>query len=249
MLNKYSEEDFKLFKEPLESGIQSPNSIGFALLISVFITSLLYYLTYNVAAASTIYPNIEKVQSIHFWITFIIVPLSLLYAIPAIFYRSQKIQYFLLILTSLNGVASFCYLCAVFLIGEGARSTEESLLIFTMITLSLGLLLLVATFIRLFILLRKGYYREGSGKDELREKFETKSSIPIAIIGSTILLFIIQYVVRKANLYDFHGVVVILILFTIFYTLILFLPQQLLILYCKFRFKSFNFDRKGFFKR
>lgn len=36
-------------------------------------------------------------------------------------------QYFLVNLISLNGVASFCYLGAMFLIGEGARSTEESL--------------------------------------------------------------------------------------------------------------------------
>jgi hypothetical protein len=243
-----SKEDFALLKEPLESGRQSPNSIAFALLIAVFIQSLFYYLTYEVAAAFTIYPNIEQIQSIHFWITVIIVSISLLYAIPAIFYRSQKIQYFLVILTSLNGVASFCYLCALFLIGEGARSTEESLLTFTLITLLLALLLWVATFIRFFILLQKGYFRKRLEKDDVREKFETKSNIPIAIIGSTVLLYIIQFVVRTANLDDLYGAFVILILFTLFYSMIFFVPHQLLILYCKFRFNSFNFDRKGFFK-
>lgn len=154
-----------------------------------------------------------------------------------------------MILISLNGVASFCYLGAMFLIGEGVRSTEESLITFTIITLLLALILLVATSIRFYILLQKGFYRKGSKRDELREKYETKSYLPLAIIGGTGLLFIIQYVVRTANLQDFYGVVVIIIFFIIFYSLIFMVPEQLVILYCKFRFKSFNFDEKGFMKK
>lgn len=238
-----------MLKRPLESGRQSPDSIGFALLVSVFIQSLFYYLTYHVAAYGTIYPNAEKIQSIHFWITAILVVFSFVYAIPAIYYRSQKIQYLLLMLVTLNGVASFSYLTGTFLIAEGIKSTRESLLKFTQITMSIAVILLVLTTIRLYLLLAKGFYRKGSSKDKLREKFETKSHIPIVIIGSTGMLFVLQYTVRTSGLEDLYRMLVILIFFVIFYVLLFMVPEQLVILYCKFRFKSFNFDKKGFMLR
>ncbi|MET3655427.1 hypothetical protein [Sporosarcina psychrophila] len=61
-------------------------------------------------------------------------------------------------------------------------------------------MLFVATVIRFSVLLKRGKYQKGSKRDELRAKFETKTYIPAVIIGSTGLVFIIQFTVRTLNL-------------------------------------------------
>ncbi|WP_277587189.1 hypothetical protein [Psychrobacillus antarcticus] len=104
----------------------------------------------------------------------------------------------------------------------------------------------IATVIRFSILLEKGKYRKGSTRDGLRAKFETKTYIPTVIIGSTALLFIIQFAVRTFNLADIEENVITVLCFAVFYTMIFVLQEQLVILYCKFRFKSFNFDKRGY---
>ncbi|WP_338655068.1 hypothetical protein V6B14_03070 [Sporosarcina psychrophila] len=107
-------------------------------------------------------------------------------------------------------------------------------------------MLFVATVIRFSILLKRGKYRKGSKRDGLLAKFETKTYIPAVIIGGTGLVFIVQFVVRTFNLADIEEAVITVLCFAVFYTMIFVLPEQLVILYCKFRFKSFNFDKRGY---
>ena len=246
MLKKLTIEDVSVLREPLVSGRQSPNSIGGALFLGVFMQILVYYLEYTVLGRMTNFPYKDQILTVHFWVTVVLVILSGLYAIPLIYKRSQKTQYLVLILLSQNIAAVSFYICGLFLIGENKEIPENSLLTFTIVTLSLGVLLFIAIVIRFSILLRKGKYRKGSKRDELRAKFETKTYIPAAIIGSTTLLFIIQFTVRSFNLADIEDAFYTVICFVLFYTMIFVLPEQLVILYCKFRFKSFNFDKRGY---
>lgn len=241
-------EDFAVLKGPLESGRQSPSSLSFALLLTIFLQALLYYLAYYEVAATTIFPNVEKIQVIHFWITAVLIVLSLVYAIPAVYNRSQKIQYLLSILTIQNIGAAFIYIIALFLIGDETDITVDSLIFFTKVTLTIGVLIFIVTCIRFYILLKKGAYRAGSEKERTREKFETKSYLPMIIVGSTGLVFVIQYVVRTFHWSDFEMMLVVIIGFAIFFTMLFVLPEQLVILYCKYRFKSFNFNKNGYLK-
>jgi hypothetical protein len=246
LLRKLTIEDVAVLREPLVSGRQSPNALGGALFLGVFMQILVYYLEYSVVGRMTNFPYKDQILTVHFWVTVVLVILSAIYAIPFIYNRSQKIQYLVSILVSQNIAALSFYICGLFLIGENQEIPENSLLTFTMVTLSLGVLLFTATVIRFSILLRKGMYRKGSKRDELRAKFETKTYIPAAIIGSTTLLFIIQFIVRTFNLADIEDAFITVLSFVLFYTMIFVLPEQLLILYCKFRFKSFNFDKRGY---
>ncbi len=241
-------EDFAVLKGPLESGRQSPSSLSFALLISIFLQPLMFYLTYYVAAETTLFPNVEKVQVIHFWITAAIILLCALYAIPAVYKRSQRVQYLVSILIGQNIGSGFCYLIALFLIGDQVDVTVVSLISFTKTTLIIGALIFIATSIRFYILLKRGQYRVGSKKEAMRERFETKSYLPMVIIGSTGLVFVIQYVVRMFDWYDIEMMLVAIAFIGVFFTMLFVLPEQLVILYCKFRFKSFNFDKNGYLK-
>ena len=246
MLKKLTIEDVSVLREPLVSGRQSPNTLGRTLVLGVLLQILAYYLEYAVLGKVTNFPYKDQILTVHFWVTVVLVIFSALYAIPLIYKKSQKTQYLVTILVSQNMATVFMYICGLFLLGENQEVSEKSLLTFTMVTLSFGVLLFIATVIRFSILLGKGKYRKGSKRDGLRAKFETKTYLPAVIIGSTGLVFIIQFAVRTYNLADIEEAAIIVICFAVFYTMIFVLPEQLVILYCKFRFKSFNFDKRGY---
>lgn len=241
-----TEEDFKILRGPLESGRQSPGSLGGTLFLTVFMQALMYYLIYYVAAASSIYPYISEIKNTHFWSTLVLSVLSILYSIPFIYFKSQKIQYLLTILAGFNIGGAFMYLGALFIIGENDHATQSSLIQFTYTTLSIGFILFVATFLRFYMLLKKGKYREGSMRGMLRGGFETKSYIPLAIVGSTGLVMILQYLFKNGYFQSIETFTLIILPLLIFYTMIFVLPEQLVILYCKCRFKSFNFNERGY---
>ena len=246
MLFKLKEKDFAALREPLDSGRQSPTSLGGALLLLLFFHPLVYYLTYYVAAETTIYPNVEKIQNFHFWLTVSLVVLCALYAIPAIYKRSQKMQYLLSILSSQNIAGFSFYLIVIFIVGDGNGITVEDLMSFIKVTLTLGILVFLITCIRFYILLKKGHYRADSKKARLRANFEMKSYLPLFTAGGVSFVFLIQYVFRHYHLLNADDWFIVILGMSLFYVMIFVLPEQLVILYCKFRFKSFNFSRTGY---
>lgn len=245
MFNKISEEDFAILRGPLESGRQSPTSLATTLILGIFLQALIFYLTYYVAAEYTVYPNVDTIFTIHFWLTAAFILLSILFGIPAVFKKSEKFQYFLSIVVSQN-LSILIYFAALFMLGEEEGTSSESLLSFTWITLLIAVLLFSVTMIRFFVLLKKGHYRKGTRADELRGKFETTSYIPIAIIGGIGLVFLVQYVMKMGSSDLFDTLMFVFLPLAIFYAMIFVLPEQLVMLYCKFRFKSFNFDERGY---
>src|SRR5699024_10667221 len=103
----------------------------------------------------------------------------------------------------------------------------------------------VTTFIRFYKLLQKGEYRKGSKKDSLRGRFETKSYVPIAIIGGLGIVYIIQHIARNTYTVDVNMITIILIGTLHFHAMLFVVLQQLYILYRKNRFDNLNYDQKG----
>lgn len=249
MLPKLKEEDFEVLRGPLESGRQSPSSLGSVLILSVFIQALLFALVYFVAAATTIYPYKDEILTVYFWLTLLLIMLSLIYAVPAIYNRSGTMQYFILILVTQNMSSIPFLLMSLFLLGkarEGMIINPESLLHFTYSLLFIGFLIFVAICIRFYSLLRRGHYRKGSQKGELRRKFEVKSYIPAATIAGIGIVFIIQYIVQRLELDDANNVILIFGGILTYFVILFIFPGQLIVLYCKFIYKSFTFNERGY---
>lgn len=118
---------------------------------------------------------------------------------------------------------------------------------FTYGALAFGLLVFLVTCVRLLILLKKGDYRVGSKKDQVRNKVESniKSFLPIIIVVSIGLVFVLQFLVRTYGLIDVEVVILIIISILVFFAMLFVLPEQFVILYCKYRFDSFNFNNTG----
>ncbi|RIW29377.1 ABC transporter ATPase [Bacillus salacetis] len=201
---------------------------------------LLYYITHSTASSYTKYPGTETIKEIHFTATICISILSLLFGIPAIYKRFEKLQYLVSILVSHMLFTVPGLLWPLFTIGQGEIATAESLVTFTVIIFTTAAILLGVTIFRFLRLLKKGEYQEGSARGEIRERFEAKSYFPIAVVGGLIVVFITQYFIRNFQMNSIESITLIILPLLIFYAMIFVLPEQLVILYCKFRFDSFN---------
>ncbi|MFD1067901.1 hypothetical protein [Oceanobacillus locisalsi] len=248
LLNKLKEEDFTVLKGSLESGRQSPNSLGGMLILAIFLQSLLFIVIYMVGGDRSSFPNKDILFMVHLVVTIVVIVLSIVYAIPYIYMKYQKTQYMLTIIVSQNLFGISFYICALLFIGKNRDITTNSLMMFTYVTLIIGGLIFISTCIRFYILLRKGSYRTGTKKDRLRGKFEKKSYLPMVIIGSIGLVFILQYLVRTFGLEGIDTIVMMTLFISLFYAMLFVLPEQLVILYCKYRFDSFNFKEDGTLK-
>jgi len=245
MLKKLSEEDFLVLRGPLESGRQRPKSLAAISLLCIPLQALMLYVEYYMGTWSS-YPYKDEVLEVHIWVSSILAILSLIYMIPAVYMRSQKIQYLLSILISQNLFGVSFYLPALVVIGQETDDTA-GLLTLTYMTLGIGALVFLVTCIRFYILLKNGAYRKGSKKDKLRTKYEkgTKSILPVVITGGMGVVFIMQYLMRNFDLMNIDTIFMTTLIFVIFWTMLFVLPEQLVILYCKFRFDSFNFEQTG----
>lgn len=247
MLKKLTEEDFFILREPFASGRQSPRSLALAFMLSLFILPLMFFFTHIMMADETIYPKVDALYTINLWSTGILMLLALVFAIERVYMKMQKIQYFVSIVISQNVFGVSWYLSTLYSVGRGGNVTEKSLIIFTMITLLFALLIFVFTFIRFYKLLLDGQYRKGSKKDKQRSDLEASlgSFVPKVIGASTALVML---VIPLWQIFDIEGLsesFFIAVYLLLFFVMIFVLPEQLVLLYCKFRFESFNYNEEG----
>ncbi len=242
-----TEKDFAVLRDSLESGRQAPNNLGAMLILSIFLQALMFVLAYIVGADRSAFPYIDNIRLFHLIITLILIILSVIYAIPSIYMKQQKVQYFITILVSQNLFGILPLIMALFFLGKERSISLDSLLFFVYGALAFGLLVFLVTCVRFLILLKKGDYRVGSKKDRVRNKAESniKSFLAIIIVASIGLVFVLQFLVRTYGLNDMEVLILIIIGILVFFAMLFVLPEQLVILYCKYRFESFNFNKNG----
>lgn len=238
---------FAVLRRPLESGLQSPMNLSGILVLGAFLQAGLYALEFYVVGYSTAHPFKTEILKWHFWISVILVVLGVVFAIPFVYKKLERSQYLISILYSQNLFGVSAYILALFAVTDfDAGLSDDSMMTFTGVTLVTGVFVFVLTFFRYIWKIRKGDYRLGSRSEQIRQKFEYKSSLPAATVAGLGLFFILQYVLRNLGLGDPNQLIIIFIGFAVFYTMCFVLPEQLIILYCKLRFRSFNFEGRPF---
>jgi len=100
MFKRLDEKDVIALRIPFESERQSPSSLGTIFLIVVPLNILLFMLIYFVLGKETVLPKQDLVFKFHLGITIFISIFSLLFSIPSIYMRWQKLQYLLSIIMS-----------------------------------------------------------------------------------------------------------------------------------------------------
>ncbi|MFC7363858.1 MULTISPECIES: hypothetical protein [Bhargavaea] len=151
---------------------------------------------YYVFAYASDHPWKDQILSVHFWFTAILIALSMIYSLPVVYKRSEKVQYLVSIVVSQNLFGITFYICALLLIAEETDASAESMITFTWISLTFGLIVFLLVFARFIRKIRRGDYRDGSRQAAMREKFEYKSYLHAATAAGLGIFFILQYVIR-----------------------------------------------------
>ncbi|WP_163581068.1 hypothetical protein [Gracilibacillus saliphilus] len=243
-LDNLREEDFGVLRGSLESGRQSPQSFSGMLILGIFLQALMFFLVYVVLGYDSNYPYQNSILFIHLTITILIIIMSAIFSVPTVYKKMEKFQYFVSIVVSQNLFGVYSYLITLFTLGHSNASTR-SLLFATLITFTLGCLIFIMTFVRFYRLLKQGEYRKGSKKDKNRMYFEKKSLVPYAVVGGLGIFYLIQFISKNLRSIEFDSIFMGTLGLIIFFTMLFVLPEQLVILYCKKRFKSFNFNKEG----
>ncbi|WP_053072425.1 hypothetical protein [Rossellomorea marisflavi] len=245
MLRDVPESHFYVLKGPFESGRQSPAALTPSMIVSVFISWLLYFLTYTLMGGSSAFPAIELVKEAHFYITILLSILCLIASVPSFYKKYQKAQYAISIF-AIQFLFGIClYLISMMFIGTQQGVTEGNMKTLLLLTIGVGVLLLAVTVIRFFRLLKNGEYKYGSAKWKSRMNLELKSNVPLAIVIGVSIVLILQYIIRNFNADSLEFYIIALMPLALFYMMLFILPEQLVLLYCKKRFTSFNFEADG----
>src|SRR5699024_6211044 len=110
-----------------------------------------------------------------------------------------------------------------------------------------GVMIIIVGFLRFNYLLTNGKFREGSDLDLKRQTTEESATdyiraILIIVVGIGIIALTMVKYLEVAQL---DRLLIASFGILVFYYVLYKLPVQLCILYCKRRFKSFNFDTEG----
>ncbi|NCG69413.1 hypothetical protein GWJ21_16635 [Bacillus coagulans] len=246
MLKKFTIHDFLVLRGPFESGRQGPGSIGVAILLGIILQILMLAVEHHFVKL-TYYPNATVIFKFHLWCSIILIILSLGFVTPSVSMSKQKIQYFVLVVIYQNLSSVSLLIILIFLLGTYDDISLKLLRDLTKILLLCGAVVFLVTSIRFYLLLSKGAFRKGSTRDLLRGKLEKSITayLPILIVSGTGISLIINALSKSVTRLDLDTIVIVLLGILIINTMLFILPEQLVILYCKFRFKSFNFDQSG----
>ncbi|MET3575079.1 hypothetical protein ACFFIY_04515 [Bhargavaea ullalensis] len=151
---------------------------------------------------------------------------------------------------SQNTAGAILPISALFIMGnERSNATASSTLTATWVVLFAGSLIFALTAIRFWKKLARGDYREGTKADRQRKALEYRSFAPIATVAGLGLFFVLQYMIRMSGWASLEDMILIVIGIGVFFAMMFVLPEQLFILYCKYRFNSFNFNESGSLNR
>lgn len=234
--------DFEVLRKPFISGRQSPSKLGSILPLAAVAQTGLYALQYWVTSAQTVHPKKDDILQWHFWITALLVALSLIYSIPPVYRKFERGQYLISILVSQKIFAVNGYLIALFILGlNGTGISPQRLMTTTWITLGIGAAVFLLSAIRFRSKLKEGAYRAGTRVDQARENLEYRSYLPIAAAAGLGIVITMQSYIRATGLEGLNEMTAIILGLTSFYVMLVVLPEQLVILYCKYCYPEFNF--------
>lgn len=254
-LNQMSEEYYIVLRGPLESKRQSPQSLASILLLSIFLQCIPAVIMYFILIDGWVNTFILTGIIILFTLTGLIIILSFIYGLPYFYRKSEKMQYFISIivlqyLIIVLLLVGFYFLAEKLLYGYGSSmydTTETDFLLFLFFVFAIGIIIFVLAFTRFLKLLQRGAFKAVSKRGQLRGDLEKRipSMTPVFIsIGTSLSLGSVA-IIKLFNLEDIEIALILSLGITLFYVMMFILPEQIVILYCKQRFRSFNFDERG----
>ncbi|KZE50614.1 hypothetical protein AV649_14530 [Rossellomorea marisflavi] len=245
--SKLVEEDFELIRESAVNS-QTPNVLGGILPCVLPLIWFMYFLVFVVAGDVTgditLYPFFLLIMKI---CSVLLTGLSLLiiiFSIKSVYRRLQKMQYLISIFATHFIFGLSPYLMALFRLGKSNNTTEALLMKITVVSLSSGIVIFIATWICIYVLLHNGQFRK-----ETKRGFQRGSLLKfiVVIILMATVGFTVQMVLRIIASLELNEIIVIISGFILFTVMSCILSIQLFVLHCKIQFISFNYQSNGRF--
>ncbi len=243
-LNKYNEEDFVQFRVALESGKLSPKRLIITL-VGGILGQLLLALCLFIVADPQMFPGYfkDEILIVVYFFTSILIIFSIVFLIPFFYRKNQRMQYIISSVNILNILSVMPLFCSLFFL---VRNRDLSLMVYLVIAVSLivfgmGLYWLVLCGLRKKIQYG-GYRNDVAGKRNgmaVRHDNADLSQIPSIIFGGAGFAMIV------GSLGLVGDTLVMIIMLLLYLTGIYLFAQARLIMYCKRRFRSFNFSEEG----
>ena len=250
-LDKLSEEDFYVLRGPLKSGRQSPDSLAGNLLLTPFLLGIILGIANLFVFLDRIepaHPAVIAICLICDLIGLIIIIYSIVYSIKGVYRSRETTQYFITIIV-IQSITFFLYLIMVYFIFDDVQFHHDythsplNAVIFGIIAFIIGIFVFIFASIRFIKLLEKGEFRKGTRRDETRMILENK--IPQFTIYGIVLGMSVSLSGRQFVGIDLNDSFIVGLGVLIFFVMMFILPEQLVIWYCKHRFKSFNFNKEN----
>lgn len=250
-LDKFKEEDFGLFRSSFESERQSPKSAGKWLLISVFTQTFMFLLLFIVTFEYTrLYVFKLVIVSAVLLLTVVLIILSIVYSIPHLYKKQEHIQYKVLSLGLFNNIIVHPFFIGMFILMQ-ANDTNDLIYIGVALLLSLmGIGLFAVIFYKTTDAIANGYFSRCSTKNDYDEAVKKdkgfNSNLPTLIFGGTGFLLIFGSSLPFVGTVEGEKVFLAILFISVYFFGIHVITMNLIAIYCKGRFRSFNFSQEGY---
>lgn len=251
-LNQLDESYFFVFRGPIDSGRQRPESLAgtllFAplLLIGLLVLANIFVFMDRIEPA---HPGVIIFCSILSVIGGIITLLSFIYSFKGVYETRQSTQYMITIWVSQFLFGHLLYWLALYIVFDGKQFHHyynidgHKMILFIVVTFLAGIGLFLYTFTRLVHKIVEGEFQQGTKRAQLRSRMEmnTDELKRIGIQAGVGLSLTFISLVKLLNVNDLQIVFISSIGITLFFVMWIILPEQIVTWYCIKRFDRFKF--------
>ncbi|KML07725.1 hypothetical protein VL06_03920 [Rossellomorea marisflavi] len=205
---------------------------------------LVFVVAGDVTGDITLYPFFSLIMKICAVLLTGLSLLIIIFSIKSVYRRLQKMQFLISIFATHFIFGLSPYLMALFRLGKSNNTTEALLMKITVVSLSSGIVIFIATWICIYVLLHNGQFRK-----ETKRGFQRGSLLKfiVVIILMATVGFTVQMVLRIIASLELNEIIVIISGFILFTVMSCILSIQLFVLHCKIQFISFNYQSNGRF--
>lgn len=251
-LNQLDESYFFVFRGPIDSGRQRPESLAGTLLFAPL-------LLIGLLVLANIFVFMDRIEPAHpgviiFCIILsviggIITLLSFIYSFKGVYETRQSTQYMITIWVSQFLFGHLLYWLALYIVFDGKQFHHyynidgHKMILFIVVTFLAGIGLFLYTFTRLVHKIVEGEFQQGTKRAQLRSRMEmnTDELKRIGIQAGVGLSLTFISLVKLLNVNDLQIVFISSIGITLFFVMWIILPEQIVTWYCIKRFDRFKF--------
>lgn len=249
-MNEFKEEDFGLFRSSFESGRQSPRNIAKLTWLMIFPQFLLCLVLYVASNDSSRFITLKQgIMNGIFLFTLVLIVLLVIYSVPYLYKKQEHIQFRIFSLGYFNNIVIIPYFSSMFFLVRENNTPDYIYFIVAILLILFGLGMFYMSLHLTFTSISNGYFAresiENNYNSAVKKEKNFKSKLPGLVFGGAGLLLVFGSSPPFVDTYDREALFLAVILLLAYFLGIHIVTMNLIAIYCKERFRSFNFSEEG----